>query len=101
MLLSLRYIILPFVLTIQTAYSWTCYYKAQLLDYDANYGLMIHGFIISVVTLVAIYFLWHYKAKWIAINRFVFVLWFVLGSPVTFVFAAIYYQDIFITTLAT
>lgn len=101
MLLTLRNIILPFVLTIQTAYSWTCYYRAQLLEYDDNYGLMIHGFIISVVTLVAIYFLWYYKAKWIAIDRIVFVLWLILGSPVTFVFAAIYYQDIFRTTLAT
>jgi hypothetical protein len=101
MLLSLRNIILPFVLTIQSAYSWTCYFRAQFLEYDDNYGLMIHGFIISVVTLVAIYFLWFYKAKWIAINRFVFVFWLILGSPVTFVFAAIYYQDIFRTTLAT
>lgn len=101
MLLSLRNIILPFVLTIQTAYSWTCYYRAQFLEYDDNYGLMIHGFIISVVILVAIYFLWYYKASWIAIHRLVFALWLMVGSPVTFVLAAIYYQNIFRTILAT
>jgi len=101
MLLSLRNIILPFMLIIQAAYSWTCYYRAQFLKYDDNYGLMMHGLIISVVALVAICFLWYYKSKWIAINRFVFAIWLLLGSPLTFILVAIYYQDIFRTTLAT
>jgi hypothetical protein len=100
MLLSLRNIILPLMLTIQALYSWTCFYKAQFLEYDDNYGLMIHGFIISVVTLIVICLLWYYKARLFNFSRYVFICWLIVGSPVTFAFAAVYYQSIFGQTLA-
>jgi hypothetical protein len=101
MQLNLRNIILPFLLTIQTFFSWNCYYKAQFLEYDDNYGLMLLGFVVSVVTLIIISLLAYYKPRWISLNRYVFILWFLAGSPFTFVITAIYYQSIFGATLAT
>ncbi|HYH14219.1 MAG TPA: hypothetical protein VD794_03305 [Flavisolibacter sp.] len=101
MLIRLRNIILPILLAAQTVYSWLCFYNAQFLQYDDNYRLLIHGFIISVLALIVVYLLWYYKARWIAFNRYVFVSWLLVGSPLTFIAVAIYYQSIFNTTLAT
>jgi hypothetical protein len=71
------------------------------LEYDDNYGLLIHSFIISFLPLIFIYLVWFYKAAWIEVNSKVLVLWLLLGSPLTFGIVAIYYQSIFGASLAT
>ena len=100
MLLSVRSFILPLFLTLQTFYCWTSFYKAQFLEYDDNYGLLIHSFIISLATLVILIIIWFRKRHWIISNKWLVMVWLISGSPLTFLVAAIYYQYIFGITLA-
>ena len=100
MLLRPKKIILPILLTLQTIYSWTCFYKAQFLPYDDNYGMLIHGFLISVLTLFILGIIWFRKRQWIKDTAIPNTIWFLVGSPVTLAIAAVYYQDIFSVTLA-
>lgn len=99
-LLRLRKIILPLLLTAQTVYCWTTFYKAQFLQYDDNYGLLIHSFIIALATLIILIVIWFCRRQLIKDNRVPVIIWTIIGSPLTFIVAAFYYDKIFGTTLA-
>jgi hypothetical protein len=88
-------------LTVQTVYCWTTFYQAQFLEYDDNYGQLIHSFIISLATLVALTIIWFRKRQLIKDIKVAAIIWTFIGSPLTFIIAAIYYQTIFGTVLAT
>jgi hypothetical protein len=94
-------LILPAVLLVETIYVWYCLYNAQFLEYDDNYGLMIHAFIISLVTLVALIIVWFKKREWIRQNLIPMISWLVLGSPVSVVLLVIFYKTIFGGTFST
>jgi hypothetical protein len=100
MLLNLRNFILPIFLTLQTAYCWKCFYDAQFLEYDDNYGSLIRAFVISLLALLILIFVWLKRRHWIENSKLVAIVWLFLGSPATLAVAAIYYQEIFGTTLA-
>jgi uncharacterized membrane protein len=99
-ILNTKKVILPILLTGQTIYSWTFFYKAQFLEYDDNYGMLIHGFIISSVTLLILIIIWFRKRQWIKDTAEASIIWLCASSPVTLAIAAIYYQNIFGLTLA-
>ncbi|HRE97291.1 MAG TPA: hypothetical protein PK637_11030 [Flavobacteriales bacterium] len=92
---GLRNSILPLFLIMQTIYCWWCFYKAQFLAYDDNYGLLIHGFMISVVALIVICFLSYFKIQNVNINRYVIIPWCVFGSPFTLAISLLNYQAAF------
>jgi EamA domain-containing membrane protein RarD len=94
-------LILPAVLAVETIYVWYCLYNAQFLEYDDNYGLMIHAFIISLVTLVALIIVWLKKKEWIKQNLMSMIAWLVLGSPLAIVLLVVFYQNIFGGTFST
>jgi hypothetical protein len=98
--LTLRNFILPLIFAIQTAYCWNCFYKAQFLEYDDNYGLLINGFIISLATLIIVALIWFKKRQLIKDNSIATIIWTIIGSPITFILAALFYENIFGTTLA-
>lgn len=100
MLLTLRKIILPLLLTLQIIYCWTTFYKAQFLEYDDNYGLLIHSFIIALATLIILTIIWFRKRQLIKDNKVPLIIWTIIGSPLTFLVAAFLYEKIFGTTLA-
>jgi len=99
-LLTLRKIILPLLLAAQTIYCWTTFYKAQFLQYDDNYGLLIHSFIIALVTLIILAVIWFRKRQLIKDNKVTTIIWTIIGSPLTFIVAAFFYDTIFGTTLS-
>jgi hypothetical protein len=88
-------IFLPLLLLVQTAYCWYCYYAAQFLAYDDNYGLIIQGYLISVFILGLTVWLWFFKRQWIKENKFFVVLWLITGSPLVFTIVSIYYSTFF------
>ncbi len=97
MLLKSRNIIFPLLLLSQTIYCWVCFYNARLLEYDDNYGLLIQAFIISLVTLVAVAVCRIKKTYWRSDYKFPVLIWLLTGSPITFIIAGLYYQQIFNT----
>lgn len=101
MQLTFRKIILPLILILQTVYCWRCFYKAQFLDYDDNYGVLIRGFIISILTMIILIILWFKKKQIIKETIIANILWILLGSPLTFIIAIMYYENIFKASLKT
>jgi intracellular septation protein A len=99
--MKLLKIILPAVLLVETIYVWYCLYHAQFLDYDDNYGLMIHGFLISLATLVALIIMWFKKREWIKQNLIPMIVWLVFGSPLAVVLLVAFYPNIFGGTFST
>ena len=97
--LTLSKIILPLLLLTQTVYCWTAFYKAQFLQYDENYGLLIYGFVISLAVSFILTILWFCKRQLIKENKVATILWTIIGSPLTFILTALYYGQIFGTTL--
>lgn len=88
-------------LAVQTFYSWHCFYNAQFLPYDDNYGLLIHGYLITLIPFAIMLIVWSINRKWITANIFPIVTWLLLGSPVTLAIVVIYYPQIFHATLST
>jgi hypothetical protein len=91
---------LPLLLTAQTVYCWIAFYKAQFLEYDNNYGLLIHSFIIALATLIILTIIWFRKPQLIKDNKVPALIWTIIGSPLTFIVAAFFYDKIFGTILA-
>lgn len=98
--MTLRKTILPLLLSVQTIYCWNTFHKAQFLQYDDDYGLLIHGFIISLATLITLTIIWFSKRQLVRDNKIPVITWTITGSPITFFFAAIYYREIFGATLS-
>lgn len=86
-------------MAIQTIYCWISFYKAQFIHYDDNYGMLIHGFIIALFTLVIIAIIFVLKKDLIKDNKITINIWTVIGSPLTFIIATLYYEVIFATKL--
>jgi hypothetical protein len=97
--MKIQKIILALVLTLQTIYCWRCLYGAQFLQYDDNYGLMIHAFIISLLTFFSLLLIWFMRRQWIKVNSTSVIVWLFVGSPLTIAIAVLYYQDIFKNSL--
>lgn len=91
--------ITPAILLLQTVYCWFCFYQAQFLEYDDNYGMLIHGFIVSLLTAAVLWLITPFKPAWVKTDYRVWLAWLVLGSPLTFILAAVYYSLIFGTSL--
>ena len=84
-----------FLLFVQTAYCWWCFLKAEELEYDDNYGILLHAIFISAITWIIIRIV---KAKWLGgltINSRIFWTWFLIGSPLTFIIMFFLYPNIF------
>jgi hypothetical protein len=97
--MRLHLIIVALLLVIQTAYCWFCFYNAQFLDYDDNYGLLIHSFFIAFVTLILLLIIWLRNRQILKKVGSFLLIWLVSGSPVTFILAALNYESIFGITL--
>lgn len=95
----LRHITTPLLLLTQTLYCWYCFYQAQFFEYDENIGLLLHAFLISLATVVVVAILSYFRIRWVELNLWIWLIWVVIGSPITFVVAAIYCSDIFGTIL--
>jgi hypothetical protein len=92
---KVRNIAIPVCLLIQTIYCWWCFYKAKELPYDDNYGTIIHAIFISMAGWVVLRM---FKARWFGefnIRPVIFWTWILIGSPVTFIIAFIFYRNIF------
>lgn len=98
--MTLCKIILPLLLTVQTVYCWIAFYQAQFLQYDDNYGLLIHSFIIALATSVMLVIIWFLQPKQIKDNKLAAIIWAIIGSPLTFIVAAFNYEKIFGAILA-
>ena len=98
---NLRVLLFPAILLLQTIYSWVYFYNARLLEYDDNYGLLIHAFIISLAALIILIIIRLRKKYWTNYYKYPVIVWLIVGSPVTFLIAGIYYQDIFNAHLLT
>ncbi|HEX2532255.1 MAG TPA: hypothetical protein VHK69_00890 [Chitinophagaceae bacterium] len=86
---------------LQAGWSWYCFYRAQFYPYDENYGLLIGGFLLSVAGLVAAVVYGWQKPRGLKGLGLPFILWLLLGSPVTFLLAALYYEVLFSACLST
>jgi hypothetical protein len=86
---------LQILLIAQTLYCWWCFFEAKVLPYDENYAILIQAVLISIAAWVIIRII---KAKWfgqIQISSMLFWSWFVVGSPLTFMLALIFYNELF------
>jgi hypothetical protein len=91
-----RQIIFSSLLLIETLYVWYCLYNAQFLPYDHNYGLAIHAFIVSLVTLATLISLWLFKRALLRNLKIPIVLWFLFGSPFSIVILFMFlYETVF------
>ena len=98
--MSLKKYILSLLLVIETVYVWTQFFEVQELPYDDNYGLLIHCFIISLLTLIILILLWFKRREFVKNNFVIVALWTLIASPMTLVLISIYYESIFGVTLA-
>jgi glucan phosphoethanolaminetransferase (alkaline phosphatase superfamily) len=87
--------LLSIELLIQTIYCWSCFYRAQFLEYDANYALIIQGFIISFAAFWVLILMVFKKIEWIKRSKIAIIIWVFIGSPITCVVVAIFYGFIF------
>ena len=94
-------VILPFLLVTQTVYCWNCFYQAQFLQYDDNYGLLLHSFFIACTTFLILTIMVIRIRHVISQNKMPIIIWAVFGSPFTYIIAAINYNKIFGTYLAS
>lgn len=92
--------LLVIILLGQTIYSWWCYYQAQFLVYDDNYGLIIHGFLMSLFMFLGIVILWIWNKYFIRSVKYPLIVWSIFGSPVSFIIAALNYNSIFGNSLS-
>ena len=92
---ALLRIILPLVLILQTIYVWYCFYRAQFLEYDDDYGLIFHAFFISVLVMFVLISLAIWWRPLMERYFWVTMAWIFLGSPVTLIIALLKYQEIF------
>lgn len=92
---TLRMFIIPILLLIQTAYCWLCFFLARNLPYDENYGVLIQAILISLGVWVGLRMIKAWKRNWYMLPKPLFWIWIVIGSPLTFVLALIYYHELF------
>lgn len=93
--MNVRNFFTAFLLFVQTAYCWWCFLKAKELEYDDNYGILLHAIFISAITWIIIRIV---KAKWfggLTINSRIFWTWLLIGSPLTFILLFFCYSNIF------
>ncbi|HYE56168.1 MAG TPA: hypothetical protein VD996_15070 [Chitinophagaceae bacterium] len=93
--MNLRNLIVTLILLAQTVYCWVAFYRAQFLAYDDNYGTIIHAFVISLFTLLALIVVLAVRTQWIKSNKILIILWLIMGSPITFFVASVLYENIF------
>jgi hypothetical protein len=86
---------IPLLLSLQTFYSWYCFYESSFLEYDDNIGLMINGFLVSLASAAILIIIRFFRKDWIKANRLMIVIWLITGSPITIILLAIFYSDIF------
>lgn len=94
-MMTLERFVIPILFLTQTFYCWWCFFKAKELPYDANYGIIIQAVIISLCAWVLLRVV---KAKWQAqlhVSPTLLWIWFVLGSPLTFILGFIFYGEFF------
>jgi EamA domain-containing membrane protein RarD len=86
---------IPLLLSLQTFYSWDCFYESRFLEYDDNIGLMIDGFLLSLASVVVLIAIRFFRKDWIKANKLAIIIWLIIGSPITIILLAIFYSDIF------
>jgi hypothetical protein len=86
-------------LVLLTAFIWVQVYRAGLLPYDENFGVLIMMFPCSIALLVTGIILLIRKTKLIRQNVIVSVLFFIINSPVTIFMVVMEYEVIFGTGL--
>src|SRR5688572_5567681 len=90
-----RNFIMTFILLVQTVYCWITLYRAQFFPYDDNYGLMVHAFLVSLFTSFALIVVLAARTRWIKSNKVSIIVWLIVGSPISFFVASVFYESIF------
>ena len=86
-------------LVLLTAFIWVQVYRAGLLPYDENFGVLIMIFLFSIALLVTGIILLIRKTKLIRQNLILTVLFFIVNSPLTIFMVVMEYELIFGTRL--
>lgn len=98
--MNFKRLIFTSVLTGQTIYIWRGLYNAQRFEYDDNFGIIIHCFLISLLTLIGLIIIWFVKRQWIKENILITVAWFLTASPITIFMVVTNYEAVFKVKLA-
>lgn len=86
---------MPILLVIEIIYVWYGLYRAKFYEYDDNFGVIIHCFLISIVTLIALTVLFFYRRQVFKQNALILFFWFILASPFTVFIVIMNYKAIF------
>jgi len=93
--MQLKKIIILVLLLVQTLYCWWCFLEAEKLPYDENYGILLESIFFSFAAWVLIRM---FKARWFGqfkLDKLVFWIWLIIGSPVTFILMFFFYSNLF------
>lgn len=64
---------------------WYQLHLAKNEQYDANYGLAISAFLISLVVTVVIICLWFFKKEFLRRNKMLTMFFIITSSPITII----------------
>jgi len=92
---TLRKFTIPVILLIQTFYCWWCFFEAKELPYDENYGILIQAILISMTVWVILRMIRALKKEWYQFPHYMFWVWLVIGSPITFILGLFFYHKLF------
>lgn len=98
--MKIKKYILPIFLLLEVLYVWHWLYKAQFYQYDENYGIILHCFFISFLTLLALIGFTIYKQQLVRQHALAIGLWFLIASPVSLFLVMINYKAVFGAGLA-
>ena len=93
--MQLQKIIITILLLVQTVYCWWCFFEAKKLPYDENYGILLQAVFISLTAWVVIRVC---RVQWFGQfkgDRIVLWVWFIIGSPLTFILMFFFYSNLF------
>lgn len=88
-------ILYSLALGIVELYIWYTLYKAGFKDYDENFGLLIHAFIVSLAAHVIVAILWFMRNKTARDAKYQHFAFLVIASPATVVLVMMKYELIF------
>jgi hypothetical protein len=92
--------IFPVLLFLEIPYVWHGLYSAQFHAYDDNFGILLHCFFVSVLTLLAIVGLTIYKWHLVRQRALIIMCWFLTASPITIFLVVTNYKTVFGSGLA-
>jgi magnesium-transporting ATPase (P-type) len=72
-------------------FEWGLMYQAKHEEYDANYGLAIYAFLLSLIAIVLLLAVWFLRRDVIKSNRLLTVIYLITSSPLSiFLFVEFY-----------